>query len=219
MRKGLAVSAACLSALTLTAGMAPAASASLKADPPPPGRITLQVNTVNGSGCPAGTAAVAASSDNTAFTVTYSDYLAQTGGSSKPTDFRKNCQLSLGVHIPQGFTYAIASADYRGFASLADGASGLERANYYHQGMQQSTPVSHTVRGKYSDNWQFTDRTPVAELVWKPCGEERNFNINTELRVDKGTSSPDETSFMSFDSTDGSVKTVYHFAWKKCPGH
>ncbi|WP_231334065.1 DUF4360 domain-containing protein [Actinomadura graeca] len=171
---------------------------------------------MNGSGCPAGTAAVAPSSDNTAFTVTYSDYLAQTGGSSKPTDIRKNCQLSLAVHIPQGFTYGIASADYRGFASLADGASGLERANYYHQGMQQSTPISHSIRGPYSDNWQFTDRTPVTEIVWKPCGENRNFNINTELRVDEGTSAPGETSFMAFDSADGSVRTVYHFAWKEC---
>ncbi|WP_067452056.1 DUF4360 domain-containing protein [Actinomadura macra] len=214
MRKGVTASAACLSALVLSAGMAPAASASAAVEPPPPGRITVQVNTVNGSGCRAGTAAVAASSDNTSFTVTYSDYLAQAGGDSKPTDFRKNCQLSLAVHIPQGFTYAIASADYRGFASLADGASGVERANYYHQGLPQTSSISHTVKGKYSDNWQFTDRTPVAELVWKPCGEDRNFNINTELRVDKGSSN--ETSFMSFDSADGSVRTVYHFAWKKC---
>ncbi|CAM5378677.1 hypothetical protein SALBM311S_06184 [Streptomyces alboniger] len=34
---------------------------------------------MNGSGCPQGTAAVAVSEDNTAFTVTYSDYLAQAG--------------------------------------------------------------------------------------------------------------------------------------------
>ncbi|TYB49704.1 DUF4360 domain-containing protein [Actinomadura chibensis] len=213
MRKAVTASAACLSALALTTGTSQAAVN----DPPPPGKITLEVLTVNGSGCRAGTAAVAPAADNTAFTVTYSDYLAQAGGKSKPTDMRKNCQLSLGVHIPQGFTYAIASADYRGYANLADGASGLERASYYHQGMSQTGVASHTVKGKYADNWQFTDTTPVAALVWKPCGEDRNFNINTELRVDKGTSDPDETSFMSFDSADGGVRTIYHFAWKKCP--
>ncbi|WP_067461190.1 DUF4360 domain-containing protein [Actinomadura macra] len=213
MRKGVTASAVCLSALVLTTGIPPVASAAVE---PPPDRITVQVSTVNGSGCRAGTAAVSAASDNTSFTVTYSDYLAQAGGDSKPTDFRKNCQLSLAVHIPQGFTYAIASADYRGFASLADGASGMERASYYHQGSSQTSSASHIVRGEYSDNWQFTDRTPVSELVWKPCGEDRNFNINTELRVDKGSSSSGETSFMSFDSADGSVRTVYHFAWKEC---
>ncbi|WP_329097902.1 DUF4360 domain-containing protein [Actinomadura citrea] len=69
-----------------------------------------------------------------------------------------------------------------------------------------------------SGNWQFSDRTDVSELVFKPCGEDRNFNINTELRVYKGTSDAAKTSFMAFDSTDGSVRTTYHFAWKKCPG-
>ncbi|TYK46795.1 DUF4360 domain-containing protein [Actinomadura decatromicini] len=212
MRKGLTVSAACAAALALPASIAPAAHADTT---PPPDKIVIDVLTVNGSGCPAGTAAVAPASDNTGFTVTYSDYLAQAGGGSKPTDFRKNCQLNLRVHVPQGFTYAIAGADYRGFASLADGASGLERASYYHQGQSQTTPVSHSIKGEYSDNWQFSDRTDVAELVWKPCGEDRNFNINTELRVYAGGSS--ETSFLAFDSTDGSVKTTYHFAWKQCP--
>lgn len=83
---------------------------------PPPDKIVIKVATVNGSGCPQGTAAVAVSEDNTAFTVTYSDYLAQAGGDSPPTAFRKNCQLNLLVHVPQGFTYAVAGADYRGFA-------------------------------------------------------------------------------------------------------
>ena len=49
------------------------------ADPPPTGQITIDVVTVNGSGCRIGTAAVAVSPDNKAFTVTYSEYLAQVG--------------------------------------------------------------------------------------------------------------------------------------------
>ncbi|WP_242907277.1 DUF4360 domain-containing protein [Actinomadura terrae] len=217
MRKAMTASAACAAALALAGGLAPSASATTD-DPPPSDRIVIDVLTVNGSGCPAGTTAVATASDNTAFTVTYSNYLAQAGGDSRATDFRKNCQINLRVHVPQGFTYAIAGADYRGFAHLEDGASGLERANYYHQGMQQSTPVSHTIKGSFSDDWQFSDRTPVTELVFKPCGEDRNFNVNTELRVNKGSSDASKTSFMAFDSTDGSVKTTYHFAWKRCPG-
>jgi hypothetical protein len=184
---------------------------------PGPDKITVEIVTVNGSGCPQGTAAVAVSEDNTAFTITYSDYLARVGGSSDPVDFRKNCQINLIVHVPQGFTYAISSADYRGFASLQPGATGVQRANYYFQGMPQTTLTTHSVKGQYSDNWQFTDTTDVAQLVYKPCGEHRNFNINTELRVNLGSSDPTKTSFMAMDSTDGSIKTTYHFAWKACP--
>ncbi|MEE1822079.1 DUF4360 domain-containing protein [Streptomyces sp. BE20] len=185
---------------------------------PPPDKIVIDVATVNGSGCPAGTAAVAISPDNTAFTVTYSQYVAQVGVGSKPTDFRKNCQLNLNVHVPQGFTYAIAAADYRGFAHLEKGATAIQKASYYFQGSPDTAALSHRFSGELDDSWQATDNVAIAALVWAPCGELRNFNINTEIRVQGGTSDTSRTtSFMTMDSTDGSVNTVYHLAWKHCP--
>ncbi|MFF4218597.1 MULTISPECIES: DUF4360 domain-containing protein [Streptomyces] len=185
---------------------------------PPPDRIVIDVVAVNGSGCPAGTANVTVAPDNQAFTVTYSSYTAQVGVGAKPTDFRKNCQLSLNVHVPQGFTYAVAKADYRGFAHLEKGATGLERANYYFQGMQQTTFVNHHFAGPLHDNWQASDSTDIDAVVYAPCGAVRYLNINTELRVDAGTSDPTRTtSLLAMDSTDGSINTLYHFAWKPCP--
>src|SRR5919109_3624162 len=95
------LSGGALAALLTTALPAqPASSPSGGFEDPPPDKIIIKVATVNGSGCPQGTTAVAVSEDNTAFTVTYSDYLAQVGGNSDPTAFRKNCQLSLVVHVP-----------------------------------------------------------------------------------------------------------------------
>ncbi|MEV8591611.1 DUF4360 domain-containing protein [Streptomyces sp. NPDC052012] len=214
MATGLLLTAAAASAL-LTAAL-PAHNPSSGFEDPPPDKIVIKVATVNGSGCPQGTTAVAVSEDNTAFTVTYSEYLAQAGGDSAPTAFRKNCQLSLIVHVPQGFTYAVASADYRGFASLQPGAKGTQRASYYFQGSPNTEYRSHPFAGPYENNWQATDTTDWAQLVWAPCGVQRNFNINTELRVSAG-SDPDEVSFMTMDSTDGDISTIYHLAWKECP--
>ncbi|MEU9730284.1 DUF4360 domain-containing protein [Streptomyces sp. NPDC048002] len=214
MKRGLLLSGAALAALVSTALPANAAD---PFDNPPPDKIIIKVATVNGSGCPQGTTAVAVSEDNTAFTVTYSEYLAQVGGNSEPTAFRKNCQLNLVVHVPQGFTYAVASADYRGFASLQSGASAVQRASYYFQGSPQTAYRSHPYSGPLNDNWQATDSTEWAQLVWAPCGVQRNFNINTELRVNAGSSPADKVSFMTMDSTDGDISTVYHLAWKECP--
>ncbi|MEU2776468.1 DUF4360 domain-containing protein [Streptomyces sp. NPDC007162] len=207
-------------AALLTAGLPAQAKASSSPvfDDPPPDKIVINVATVNGSGCPAGTTAVAVSEDNEAFTVTYSDYLAQAGGNSDPTAFRRNCQLNLVVHVPGGFTYAIASADYRGFASLQPGATGTQRASYYFQGSSNTASASHPFSGPYNDNWEATDTTDWAQLVWAPCGVQRNFNINTELRVNAGSANPGKVSFMTMDSTDGEISTVYHLAWKQCPG-
>ncbi|MFR9798267.1 DUF4360 domain-containing protein [Streptomyces sp. MS06] len=215
MASGLLLGGALAALLATTA--APAHQPSSAFTDPPPDKIVIKVATVNGSGCPQGTAAVAVSEDNTAFTVTYSEYLAQAGGGSSPTAFRKNCQLNLIVHVPQGFTYAVASADYRGFAALQPGASGMQRASYYFQGSPNTVYRNHPVSGPYNDNWQATDETDWAQLVWAPCGVQRNFNINTELRVSAGSTAPDKVSFMTMDSTDGDISTVYHLAWKECP--
>ena len=192
------------------------APVSAPASVPPPGPVTVNVVTVNGSGCPAGTTATAVASDNSAFTVTYSDYLAQVGPQSAPTDIRKNCQLALRVHVPQGFTYAIAEGDYRGFANLASGATSMEQANYYFQGTSPTARVAHRFSGPFSDDWESVDRTDVAALVFAPCGVDRYLNVNTELRVAAGSSDPSSTSFMTMDSTDGSIRTTYRFAWKEC---
>ncbi|MCX4511597.1 MULTISPECIES: DUF4360 domain-containing protein [Streptomyces] len=201
-------------ASTLVAGNTTSANAAITA---PPDKIVIEVATVNGSGCRQGTAAVAVSPDNTAFTVTYSDYLAQVGGGASPTDFRKNCQLNLIVHVPSGFTYAVASADYRGYASLERGATAIQKASYYFQGSPDTAARNHPFAGPYDNNWQATDETEWGQLVWAPCGVKRNFNINTELRIKAGTSSASKTSFITMDSTDGEINTVYRLAWKECP--
>ncbi|CAM3862436.1 DUF4360 domain-containing protein [Nocardiopsis rhodophaea] len=212
MLKSLSVVAG--AAALLSSLLAAPASADFVITPPPPGSIAIDLVTVNGSGCRPGTAAVAVAPDNTAFTVTYSEYLAMAGAGAKPTDSRKNCQLAVQVKVPQGYTYAIARADYRGYADLKKGATGTQKANYYFQGMPETVPVTHNLDGPHADNWQFGDETGV--YVYAPCNAIRNFNINTELRVNAGTSDPNTTSFMAMDSTDGSITTVYHFSWKKC---
>jgi hypothetical protein len=222
MRKALLAVFATLGlfASTLLAGPASAEGFMSLPVPPPSDRIVIDLVTVNGSGCPAGTAAIAVSPDNTAFTVTYSNYMALIGVGSTTTDWRKNCQLNIVVHVPQGFTYAVSQVDYRGFASLASGASAIERANYYFQGQTQTVYSSHTFAGPFGDDWQTTDNVDMAALVYAPCGVLRNLNINTELRTMAGTSSPaTTTSFISMDSTDGAINTVYHFSWAQCPGH
>jgi hypothetical protein len=192
-------------------------SASVVVTDPPDDKIVIDLVSVIGSGCPQGTTAVAVSPDNTAFTVTYSDYLAQVGVGAKPTDWRKNCQLNIIVHVPQGFTYAIASVDYRGFAALQPGSYVIQRAGYYFQGSPETHYTQNRFDGPKEDNWQKTDVTGLDALVYAPCGELRNFNINTELRVYAGSSDPKTTtSFFTIDSVDGELETTYHFAWKKC---
>jgi hypothetical protein len=216
IRKTIATAARTIvfTAIALTAIAAPAHAQQPAS--PPPDHVVIDVVSVNGSGCPQNTAAVALSQDSTAFTVTYSNYMAQAGPQASPTGFRKNCQLGVRVHVPQGFTYAVTKADYRGFASLARGASAVEQANYYFQGATPTARARQQFTGPYNNDWQATDTVGVASLAWAPCGAFRDLNINTELRVNRGNSAPSATSFITMDSTDTSISTLYHLAWKHC---
>jgi hypothetical protein len=185
-------------------------------DAPPTDKMVIEVVTVNGTGCPIGTAAVAVSPDNTAFTVTYSEYVAEVAPGLPASASRKNCQLNLNVHVPSGFTYAINQTDYRGYASIAAGATATERASYYFQGSTATGAITNTIVGPYEDVWQYTDYVAVASMVWRPCGgDQRNLNINTSLVVSKGRSGT-ANSYMVMDSTDGSLSTIYHFNWARC---
>jgi hypothetical protein len=211
MLKALTVGAALFASIAATGAPAQASFKTLPDD-----QMVIDVAAANGSGCPAGSADVTVSPDNKAFTVTYSQFTAQAGAGTKPTDFRKNCQLALNIHVPQGYTFAIAGADYRGFAHLEPGATGSESANYYFQGEAQSTRIRHDFNGPTDADWQRTDNVGIASLTYLRCGDMRYLNVNTELRVSKGWSNPKTTSFMTMDSTDGRIDTVYHVAWKKC---
>jgi hypothetical protein len=199
---------------SVTAAVSPVSPA----DSVPSEKITLEIKTINGSGCPAGTATATAdvSSDNTSFVVHYKNFTAKSGAGASVLDSRKNCQINVLVHVPQGFTYAIAQVDYRGFANVESGATAYEQANYYFTGTSPTTRIRHTLTGPFRGTWHATDTADVATLVFAPCGEDRNLNINAELRADAGTSSPGLSTFIEMDSEHASVDTLYHFAWKEC---
>jgi hypothetical protein len=213
MHTAMVIGGAALSLLASALGGSPAPT---QAEPAPPDKVFIEVVKVNGSGCRGGTAVADIAPDRTAFTVTYSEYLVQVGTGSKPKDAQRDCQLTVRLDIPPGFSYAIARADYRGFARLEPGATGLQRARYRFQTQRPTPYVDHPFRGPLDDNWQRTDTTDSGDLSWGPCGKSRKLDIETELRVNAGTSAPDQTSVLAMDSTDGSIDTTYRFAWRHC---
>jgi hypothetical protein len=186
-----------------------------------PPDLGIEIVSWNGSGCPKDTVAGRLSDDREAFTIAYSEYTVQTGGDSKPTDMLKSCQLGLKVSVPQGFTYAVTQVDYRGYAHLEKGASLVQKGGFHFQGSTDGGTVTNRLPRRagefYDDNWQHTQDIPVDQLVWRKCGEQPDLNINTELRVDRGSSNPKKVSLAAMDSFDGSIKQTYYLAWKKCP--
>lgn len=197
-----------LVASLLTVGSGVATTPPEQADAP--AGITVEVVTVNGSGCPAGTGTATTSQGGSSLTVTSPQYYAWTGESASSPDSRKNCQLSLRVHRPLGWTYAVDRVESTGFAYLVAGASAVSRVSHYFQGTAATTAAARTFTAPAADGWQSTDRVEVAALVYAPCDADRNLNINTELRVSGDTGSS-VTGFLVRHPV-----TTVGLSWKRC---
>jgi hypothetical protein len=181
-----------------------------------PDNVSVEVASVNGSGCPNGIAHAVVSSDNAELTVTSIGFVAQVGEGAEPGDFRRNCQINLSVDVPEGFTYAISEAEYRGLVDLADGASATEQTSYYFQGSSRTVRMNSTMQGPATRIWRAKHTLDNQSLVYAPCGAKRNLNINSEVRVTADASDPSAVSILSRGLPFIGADSVYRLTWKRC---
>jgi hypothetical protein len=104
---------------------------------PNPNDVFIKSFTYAGSGCPAGSVANATDASKQVLTLLYDNYVASIGPGTAVTDRRKNCQLNLDIHYPQGWQFSLFSADYRGFEDLDKGVTGQQVSTYYFSGQTQ----------------------------------------------------------------------------------
>jgi hypothetical protein len=179
------------------------------ADPAPTG-VTIQIATINGTGCPPGTVSVALSPDKGRFTVAQSGMRVEVGGASGPTASQQSCQLSLIVRVPQTHSYAIKrTSALSGSAHLEPGASSALTWRNYLQGTPDPQPIDYSLSGPFTGAWRI--EPPDSAPIYAPCGATRSYNISTELRADVGTSDTSKTSYMAVDG-----RGDYQFLWKEC---
>jgi hypothetical protein len=173
-------------------------------------KIKAEVLMVNGSGCPGGSVVTIPSPDNTGFRIGYLGFTARDSGNSLPTS-RRNCLVSVQLTIPQGFTLAVASADYRGGLALADGATAVHTTTYYFQGDSANHVSEETFNGPRGGFWHNSDSATA--LVYAPCRTSIVLNINTALRVDSEVGT---NSWIAMATSSGSVATLFNFSWRRC---
>ncbi|TPX66178.1 hypothetical protein SpCBS45565_g04638 [Spizellomyces sp. 'palustris'] len=184
--------------LPLVALAATATSAAAVEPRPDPNQVYVKGVNYNGSGCPItpASAKVVLSEDKQSFTVTFDKFIASAGPGIARTENRKNCQLTIELHIPGGWQYSIALR-----TSVGDG---------------HTTTTEMSVSGPIAKNYAIRDEIEFTSQSWSPCGEDRPVNINTSIFV-SNTKNPKAGGVLTTDSVDGKIIQKYQFQWKKCP--
>jgi len=194
-------------ALVATPAIAlPAASA------PGPGQVTIQNVGYGGSGCPQGSVSTIFSGDLTTLTMIFDSYIASLGPDIAVTENRKNCQLNLDVRYPAGFQYSIFSADYRGYAKLDAGVTGVQKSTYYFSGQSEQISAQTTFKGPLTKDYNERDEMDV--VTWSPCGNAGAVNINSQVRLT--STNPKASGLLTADSVDLKFKQILSIRWRSC---
>lgn len=164
-----------------------------------------------GTGCPAGSASVTLSPDQTALSILFDSYVAEAGGGRRVD--RKSCNISVPVHVPQGYSVAVFQVDYRGFNSIPGGAQSRFDAEYFWAGAR-GPRVSRVFVGPVNDNYTISDGLIASALVWTPCGASVNLRVNTSMMAQ--TNARNEQVMSTVDSADISSGLIYHLQWRRC---
>jgi len=182
---------------------------------PDPSQVYLETLSYGGSGCPAGTVGQSIADDRTTFTLIFDNYVAAAGPGTKITDSRKNCQLNLKLHFPQGWQYSIYSTDFRGYVQLDSGAKGTQKNIYYFQGDTQQVSSQTDFVGPTDRDYLVHDQVGAASTVWGPCGVSASLNINSQVRIDN-SANRNARGQLTTDSADGKVAHIIGFQWRRC---
>lgn len=183
--------------------------------PGPPGFNITSLGVI-GTGCPPGSTYYALNPDRTAVTVTFSEFYAEAGPGIPIRNNRKACQLTLGVSVPGGFTFGVATVDYRGYYQLDNKVTASQSSLYYFQGqLVQATARSDLTGPIVGQEYTYRDNFDLVSTVMAPCGQNSVLNINSDVRVSNAGNSKGQ-GYLATDSIDTSLSTTFNFKWQTC---
>lgn len=200
-------------------------TATLQAPPAPDGGVTVPNPagtyfvsvTPNGTGCPPGTTNTSISADGLVFTTTFSAYEVQINNQTPDLTITKNCTLQIKLNSPNGISYAVTSFFYSGYAFLEQGVTASQQASYRFQGVSTTPKSNRTTKvGPIDEDFVFRDDVATSDVVWSPCGVERELIVNTQMQL--RNSSPKRSGYANLAAIDGSTKLELRLAFRGCNG-
>jgi len=166
-----------------------------------------------GTGCPAGSAAVAISPDAKSMSILFDQFVTEAGGPTGRSLDRKTCNVAVPVHVPSGYSVSIFQIDYRGFNSLPYGAYSVFSVEYFFAG-SQGPNYQKRFDGQLESNYLLHNEVTASSYTWSECGRSVILRANTGMMVK--TNGRKQSAFATVDSADIQAGLVFNLQWRRC---
>ena len=179
---------------------------------PPPGTVTIQNVTYNGSGCPLGSVAYSITPDRTSVELLFSKFAAELDTKTTQFSSQTNCSVSVQLKYPSGWSVSWDRVEQRGFVDLSGGAQGQIRSRFYIPG-DGGFDVNRVYNFPANDVVDYTEVQDAISDVFTQCGAQVPLDVDTRIRL-YGT--PTGYNTVTVDSETTKVRTLLHLTWQQC---
>lgn len=146
-----------------------------------------------GNGCPQGSVVIEGNPESNSLNLIFDQYTVAAGlGEGKLA--RKSCSLALPISVPKGLQIGILAAEFKGFASLPEKATGRITTEYFSAGAEGIVRTEEYVGALGEEISISHSPHEGGAIVWTPCGVDTNLRMNSSVLVN--TNESDEEALL-----------------------
>jgi len=155
------------------------------ADVPNPAEVFVRDAYVSGTGCPAGSVHLTLSAGGSQLSTELEEFVAQIGPTIDRLERRKSCNLTVDLHVPAGYAFAVKRIRQEGWASLDPLVWGTRQVNLRFAGdpLTRSVSFQSDFYGPLYEDLGDDLSVGVESLLWSRCGAGVPLVLSTTLTV------------------------------------
>lgn len=184
-----------------------------------PGEVKIRSVSSGGSGCPEGSVRAEIAPDGSSISVLYDQFQARVGPGVNVD--RKDCNVMIILDKPAIFSFALESADFRGFVHVSPGSRARQKVTVF-SGLGDLMRVNVNLGNQVwnsptSQNYVLQAVKPVEGLSFLGCippNKKARMQIKSEAIVENGGSGAE--AMISVDTADGRLVQRYNLRWINC---